>query len=58
MNKYRIRFVEEVHEDGLVAMEVVVAARTDHDAIARATRIVVEFGGNFTSVAYVQREED
>ena len=56
--QYRIRFVEKIHEDGIQAIEVVVDADNQFDAVARATLIVDKTGTTLTWVEEVSEVLD
>ncbi len=58
MKIWRIRFVERVHEDGIMAIEVVVSADDQFSAVARATLIAEKTGTSLTWVDEVSEVID
>jgi len=57
MKKYRIKFLELLHEDGIMSIEVLVGAPDMGSAIARATLILLKHSMEMTWVAQVTEEE-
>jgi hypothetical protein len=58
MTTWRIRFVEKIHEDGIMAIEVVVDADNQFSAVARATLIAEKTGSSLTWVDEVSEVLD
>lgn len=51
---FRVRLQEKIHEDGILAVEVVVCAETEMDAVARAMLILLNKNIEITWVEWVE----